>query len=91
MKTQILRLDPHDDIISARDKMGWSQTGRILLVWPDRGQVLARQIDLTLIQRHSQKLGAQLALVTHDSNVIYYADLLGIPVYKSIQQRTKQS
>lgn len=89
MKTQILRLDPHDDIISARDKMGWSQTGRILLVWPDRGQVLARRIDLTLIQRHSQKLGAQLALVTHDSNVIYYADLLGIPVYKSIQQAQK--
>lgn len=89
MKTQILRLDSHDDFISARDKMGWSQTGRILLVWPDQGQVLYRRLDLTLIQRHSTKLGAQLALVTKDPEVIYQAGKLGIPVYKSIQKAQK--
>ncbi len=89
MKTQILRLDTHDDFISARDKMGWSQTGRILLVWPDQGHVLTRRLDLTLIQRHSTKLGAQLALVTHETEVIYQAGKLGIPVYKSIEQAQK--
>jgi len=89
MKTQILRLDTHDDFISARDKMGWSQTGRILLVWPDQGHVLARRLDLTLVQRHSTKLGAQLALVTHEPEVIYQAGKLGIPVYKSIDQAQK--
>lgn len=89
MKTQILRLDTHDDFISTRDKMGWSQTGRILLVWPDQGHVLARRLDLTLVQRHSTKLGAQLALVTHEPDVIYQAGKLGIPVYKSIDQAQK--
>jgi hypothetical protein len=36
MKTQIIQLESHDDIISIRDKMGWSQTSRILLVWPEK-------------------------------------------------------
>lgn len=37
MKIQLIRLEEHDDIISARDKLGWGQTGRVVLVWPERG------------------------------------------------------
>ena len=86
MKTQILRLEPHDDVVSARDKMEWSQTGRILLVWPDRGAILNRRIDLVLLQRHSHSLGAQLAVITRDLRVCYHAGSLGIPVYKDLRQ-----
>ena len=86
MKTQILQLEPHDDIISARDKMGWSQTSRILLSWPERGRVLTRRLDLELLLRHSQILGAQLALVTHDPDVRYHAKRLGIHVFKNVHQ-----
>lgn len=86
MKTQILQLEPHDDIISARDKMGWSQTSRILLAWPERGRVLTRRLDLELLLRHSQILGAQLALVTHDRDVRYHARQLGIHVFKNVHQ-----
>jgi len=89
MKTQILRLEPHDDIISARDKVGWGQTGRILLVWPERGRVLTRRIDLVLLQRHCTAMGAQLALVTSDPDVCYHADHLAIPVFKKL--RTAQN
>lgn len=86
MKTKILRLEPHDDFISARDKMGWSQTERILLVWPEDTHILARRLDLTLLQRHSKALGAQLALVAKDSDVLYNARLIGIPVFQDIQR-----
>ena len=86
MKTQIIRLDPHDDVISARDKMGWSQTGRILLVWPERGGVLNKRLDLVLLQRHSKQLGAQLALITRDPEVRFCAAELGVPVYKDLRQ-----
>lgn len=89
MKTQILRLEPHDDIISARDKIEWGQTGRILLVWPERARVLTRRIDLVLLQRHCAAMGAQLALVTSDPEVCYHADQLAIPVFK--QLRTAQN
>lgn len=86
MKTQIIQLEQHDDIISARDKMGWSQTNRILLIWPPKGKILNRKLDLVLLLRHSFNLGAQLALVTSDDEVRYKAQELQIPVFKSVRE-----
>jgi hypothetical protein len=39
VKIQLIRLEEHDDIISARDKLGWGQTGRVVLVWSERGNI----------------------------------------------------
>ena len=86
MKTQLIQLDPADDVISVRDKMGWSQTSRILLVWPEQGQILTRRLDLLLLQRHSSTLGAQLALVTHSTRVREAAEALHIPVFRDSRQ-----
>ncbi|MCK5316254.1 MAG: hypothetical protein KAJ53_14065, partial [Anaerolineales bacterium] len=86
MKTQIIQLEPHDDTISVRDKMGWSQTGRVMLVWPTRGHLMNRRLDLVLILRHSQTLGVQIALVTKDPEVRFQAHSLGIPVYKTVRK-----
>lgn len=86
MKTQIIHLEPHDDIISVRDKLGWSQAARVLLVWPARGKILTRQLDLVLLQRHSSTLGVQLALICHDREVRCHASSLGISVFHDIQQ-----
>lgn len=86
MKVQIIQLEAHDDTISTRDKMGWSQTGRILLVWPPRGRILNRKLDLVLLQRYSKTQGAKLALVTNDPEVIYNADQLGLPVFEDVRQ-----
>ena len=86
MKEQIIHLDPHDDYHSLRDKMGWAQTDRILLVLPthEREPLFKRQLDLLLIQRHAATLGAKLALVTDHPRVCDYADTLGIPVFDSM-------
>jgi hypothetical protein len=84
VKTQILQIEPHDDANSTRDKMGWSQASRILLVWPTRGRVLSRRLDLVLLQRHSQALGAQLAFVVSDPEVRSQARLLGISTFNSV-------
>ncbi len=91
MKTQILTLDAHDDHISARDKISWTQAGRILLVWPERGQVLNRYLDLVLLLRHTSGLGAQLALVTTDNQVRHHARQLNVPVFNNLAkaQRSK--
>ena len=86
MKTQIIQLESHDDTISVKDKMGWSQTGRVALVWPARGQMMDRRLDLVLLQRYSQSLGVQIALVTRDPEVRFQADQLGIPVFRSIRK-----
>jgi hypothetical protein len=89
VKTQIIQLEPHDDTVSVKDKMGWSQTGRVVLVWPTRGRLLDRRLDLVLILRHSQTLGAQIALVTTDPEVRFQARSLDIPVYQSARKAQK--
>ncbi len=86
MKTQIIQLEPHDDVVSTRDKMGWSQTSRILLVWPTKGRLLERRLDLVLLQRHSFLLGAQLALVTQEAEILYNAHELGIPAFDNTKK-----
>ncbi len=89
MKTHIIHLQPYDDLYSARDRMNWAKEGRILLIWPPRGSVLNRRLDLILLQRHSLALGAQLALVSRDGEVHYHAAQLGIPIYKSLRAAQK--
>ena len=86
MKTQIIQLESHDDTISTRDKMGWGQTGRVVLVWPDRGRLLTRRLDLVLLQRHAYSQGAQMALVTTDPDVKDNARDLRIPVFQDLRQ-----
>lgn len=84
MKEQILQLDRHDDVNSARDKIGWTQASRVLLVWPGRGRVLARRLDLVLVKRHAESVGAQLAIVCDDSDVVDHARELGVPVFDTL-------
>ena len=64
MKTHVIQLEPHDDVISIRDKMSWAKTGRILLVFPARVRSRFLTLDLRLLQRQAESLGAQLAVVT---------------------------
>jgi len=83
LKTKIITLESHDDLISVRDKLSWAKTPRILLVWPKYEKVTLRLLDLKVLQRHADSLGAQLGLVTRRANVRRDAESLGIPVFKS--------
>lgn len=84
MKVQIIYLDPHDDQISARDKLKWAQTSRVALVWPKEAKILCTQIDLALLRHHAQRLGRQLTLVTQDPTVRRNAHRVGFPVADSL-------
>ena len=86
MKTFIIQMDQHDDILSACDKMRWSKSGRILLVWPERERILNRRLDLVLLQRQSHELGAKLAFVSRDPEIRYQAPRLGIPVFRTLKK-----
>ncbi|HET9910367.1 MAG TPA: baseplate J/gp47 family protein [Anaerolineales bacterium] len=86
MKTQIITLESHDDLISVRDRMSWAKTPRILLVWPKYEKIALRQVDLKVLQRHALSLGAQLGLVTRARRVREDAEALKIPVFESTGQ-----
>ena len=91
MKTQILQLESHDDIVSARDKMTWVNAGRILLVWPRTSKLFSSPLDLILLQRHARNLGSQICLVTSQGDVKANAVELDIPVFRSIQQARRKA
>lgn len=83
MKTQIIHLESHDDTNSVKDKMDWSQTPRVLLIWPEKTRVLADRLDLVLLERHCTAMGSQLALVTSHPDVQYHARVAGIPTFNA--------
>ncbi len=66
--------------------MSWCQTGRILLVCPVKGSPLNNLLDLKLVKRYAASIGAQLAIVTQDSEARYYARHLGMAVFRSLHQ-----
>jgi hypothetical protein len=85
MKTTLLHLESHDNLVSIRDRMSWAKTPRILLVWPRRGRVDVRPLDLTLLRRHAQTLGAELGLVTRESGIWWAARGQKTPCFRTIR------
>jgi len=73
MKTCVIQLERHDDIISTQDKMAWAKTPRVVLVWPPKGSPLHRPIDLIILARYAQQLGVQVGLVTGDYHTRQHA------------------
>jgi len=83
MKTQLIPLETHDDLISVRDRISWAKTPRILLIWPKSKRIPLRSLELKVLQRHAASLGAQLGLVVRHRNIRREAQSLGIPVFNS--------
>jgi hypothetical protein len=83
VKTQIITLEPHDDLISVRDRLSWVKTPRVLIVWPKYAKTALRFVDLKVLQRHAESLGSQLGLVTRRAGVRRDAEALDIPVFDS--------
>jgi hypothetical protein len=91
MKTQVIKLDSHDDVTSVRDKMSWAKTERILLVFPPRSRMFARTLDLHLLQRHADMLGSQLAVVSNSVDERRSAEELSIPAFARIDIAHRKS
>jgi hypothetical protein len=89
MKTAIIQLEAHDDLTSIRDKISWSKSQRIILVFPKKLKYIPEVLDLRLIQRSARANGSSIALVTRERRVIENADEVGIPVFSSIPQAEK--
>ena len=92
MKEQLIYLEPHDDVTSVRDKLGWVRAGRTLLIFPDdpRQRILQSKLDLLLVQREATRVRTQLALITRDPVVVENARELGIACFRSIEASRKR-
>lgn len=85
MKVQIVYLNPEDDIHSTRDMLSWVKAPRALLVWPDRGRILSRRLDLILLQRYATQRQIEIGLLTFDKEIRDEAFKLGIPLFNSLE------
>ncbi len=91
MKTQIITLETHDDLISVWDRMAWAKAPRILLVWPKFEKVSLRPADLKVLQHHAQTLGADLGLVTLRHDIRRDAESFGLPVFDTTAQAQRNA
>ncbi len=86
----VIQLEPHDDVVSVRDRLAFIESRRVLLVWPPAGRVLHRKLDLVLLQREVRRRAARMALVTHDMEVIHNADDLDISTFFDMEDSQHQ-
>jgi len=91
MKTQIITLERHDDLISVRDRMSWAKSPRILLVWPKFERVILRPVDLRVLHSHALTLGAELGLVTRIPDIKRSAQGFGIPVFETTSDAQREA
>lgn len=91
MKSHIIQLDIHDNVLSITDKLSWGKTKRILLVYPASGRLELTRLDLTLIQRAAKKSGLWIGMVSFPKDQKKLASELEIPFFRSIDhaQRAK--
>ncbi|PKN99902.1 MAG: hypothetical protein CVU42_06015 [Chloroflexi bacterium HGW-Chloroflexi-4] len=84
MKTNVIQLEAHDDVISIKDKMAWQSCQRMILVWPKKGRILHNELELVLLNREANSLGSELALVTHHPVISEWALDSNVPLFASI-------
>lgn len=83
-RPEFIQLETGDDVPSVRDRLSFHHRKQVLLIWPEKGTVLTRKLDLVLIQRDAIRRGIRLALVTHDPQVIRHAKELNISTFETI-------
>lgn len=85
-RPKYIQLEPGEDVASVRDRLSFLRGERVLLIWPETESALSRKLDLVLIQREARRKVIQIALVTHDIQVIDHARSLGISTFETIQE-----
>jgi len=87
---EYVQLDNNDDVITVKDRLSFIRGRRVLLIWPEEGTTLTRKLDLVLIQREADRRAIQLALVTHDAEIIAHAKELNISTFETIRSSERE-
>src|SRR5436853_1865530 len=84
-ESQILYLEPDDEIPSVVRRVRESELPRLVLVAPGRSKATSSAIGLRLLARHANEVGRQLSLVADPAARALAAEA-GIPAFASIDQ-----
>lgn len=86
MKTQIIHIEPGDDIISLCDKLAWGKTGHVLLISEDEKEITLNRFSFRYIERIARNKGIQVGLVSKNKKERRVAQEAGFPVFYSIRE-----
>lgn len=86
MKTSLIQLEPGADWRAAVARIRGGPQGRVVLVWPDRGEPRSPRLVLQLAARRSQRLRVPLALVSEKRDIVALAKEQGLPTFNSARQ-----
>ncbi len=90
MKTVILHLEPHDDILSVLDRLTWVKGHQALLIWPEEGCGLETRLDFVRLARQARALNLRLALVTQAPQTTTLAAEVGLPVFATREEALRR-
>lgn len=91
VKTSQIQLAPNGDWRSALARIRGGQQGRVILLWPERGEPRAPRLVLQLAARRCQRLRVPLALVTGKADIRLLAEAFGIPTFANARIARKES
>lgn len=86
MKTSLIQLGPGADWRGALDRIRGGAQGRVVLVWPDRGEPRSPRLVLQIAARRSQRLRVPLALVCTKKDIAALAGQSGLPTFATARQ-----
>ncbi len=90
MKTAIINLEPHDDILSVLDRLTWVKAPRALLLWPAEGCGLEQRLDFVLLARRARRLNLRVALVARDRRVRELAEDVGLAAFATREEALRR-
>jgi hypothetical protein len=90
VKTSQIQLSPDGDWRNTLARIRGGQQGRVILLWPERGEPRAPRLVLQLAARRCQRLNVPLALVTGKADVRLLAQEFGLPVFANARQARKE-
>lgn len=90
MKTSQIQLSPDGDWRSALARIRGGAQGRVILLWPERGEPRAPRLVLQLAARRCQRLKVPLALIASKPDIRAMAQEFGLPVFANARQARKE-
>lgn len=92
MKTQIVHIEPFDDLSSIEDRLNFVKASRVLLVWPESFEHPVDRIFVTRLKRAATRHGLQPGIVCSRKNGLQHlAEKEHIPVFNSITEAQQAS
>jgi hypothetical protein len=86
VKTSLIQLAPRADWRAALERIRGGAQGRVILVWPERGEPRSPRLVLTLMARRSQAKRVPLAIVTTKKDITAIAQSFGLSVFAATRQ-----